>query len=146
MKLYSFNGSYPSQLPDRLRFADGTTKTDKETFTAEDIVNAGYVEVDEKPIVDSSQVVSWSFDSISWIVRDKTQEELDAETENQWGIVRDERDNLLAETDFIVLKSYERGIPVPEEYVNYRQALRDVPQTQEDPWNIVWPELYPEES
>jgi len=81
---------------------------------------------------------------MSWNVRDKTQEEIDFEIEGQWELIRNQRDRLLSETDFIVLKSYEAGVPVPEEYVIYRQELRDIPQSQTDPYNIVWPELYPE--
>jgi len=123
---------------------DGTTKTDKTTFTAEDLQSAGYFEVDQKPSVDNTKVVTWVQESMSWNVRDKTQEEIDFEIEGQWELIRNQRDRLLSETDFIVLKSYEAGVPVPEEYVIYRQELRDIPQSQTDPYNIVWPELYPE--
>jgi len=144
MKLYSYNGAYPSIMPSRLRMPDGTTKTDKTTFTAEDLQSAGYFEVDQKPSVDNTKVVTWVQESMSWNVRDKTQEEIDFEIEGQWELIRNQRDRLLSETDFIVLKSYEAGVPVPEEYVIYRQELRDIPQSQTDPYNIVWPELYPE--
>jgi hypothetical protein len=123
---------------------DGTTKTDKATFTAEDLQSAGYFEVDQKPSVDNTKVVTWVQESMSWNVRDKTQEEIDFEIEGQWELIRNERDKLLTETDFIVLKSYEAGVPVPEEYVIYRQELRDIPQSQTDPYNIIWPEIYPE--
>lgn len=146
MKLYSYKGNYPGVLPERLRFNDGTTKTDRTTFTTEDLLAAGYFEVDEKPAVDNTKVVIWINDSMSWDIRDKTPEELEFEKQGQWELVRNERDKLLSKTDFIVLKSYEQGISVPEEYVIYRQELRDIPQTQEDPYNIVWPELYPYES
>ena len=144
MKLYSYNGGYPSPLPSRIRLSNGMTKTDQSTFTPEDIADAGYVEAPVKPTLSQNEVLSWNGESLSWDVRLKTDEEIFAEIENQWGIVRNQRDRLLSETDFIVLKSYEAGVPVPEEHVIYRQELRDIPQSQTDPYNIVWPELYPE--
>lgn len=40
--------------------------------------------------------------------------------------VREARNGLLRESDIIVLKSYEEGVPVPASWVNYRQQLRDL--------------------
>lgn len=146
MTLYSYQGDYPKSLPFRIHLSDGRTRTDSSTFTPEEIADAGYVAVDNPPSIEPNQVLEWNGDDFLWVVRDKTLEELLAEEEAQWNIVRAERDRLLAETDYVVLVAYEQGIPVPEEYVTYRQELRDIPQTQEDPFNIVWPTLYPNES
>jgi hypothetical protein len=38
-----------------------------------------------------------------------------------------ERDKLLAETDWMVIKAQETGVPVPQAWKDYRQALRDLP-------------------
>jgi hypothetical protein len=43
--------------------------------------------------------------------------------------LRDERDRLLKETDWIVIKSQESGDPIPEKWKKYRQELRDLPLT-----------------
>lgn len=59
--------------------SDGNTRTDPSTFIQEDIVDAGYIEVNEPPVITNSQVLSWSSQLIDWIVRDKTPEELEAE-------------------------------------------------------------------
>ena len=40
--------------------------------------------------------------------------------------VRQERDKLLAETDWIVTKYLDNGQEMPIEWKNYRQALRDI--------------------
>ena len=48
------------------------------------------------------------------------------------------RDKLLAECDWVTLRSYSRGEPVPADWAAYMQALRDVPQ-QPDPLSITWP-------
>jgi hypothetical protein len=146
MTLYSHQGAYPNSLPFRIHLSDGRTRTDSSTFTPEEIAIAGYLAVDNPPTIEPNEVLEWNSQDFLWVVREKTTEELLAEEEEQWSSVRQERDRLLAETDYIVLKSYEQGISVPEEYVEYRQALRDIPQNQEYLFNIVWPILYAEES
>jgi hypothetical protein len=146
MTLYSYQGNYPTTLPFRIRLEDGSTRTDPSTFTPEEIAIAGYLAVDNPPIIEPNEALEWNSQDLLWVVREKTTEELLAEEEEQWSSVRQERDRLLAETDYIVLKSYEQGIPVPQEYIEYRQALRDIPQNQEDPFSVIWPILYAEES
>jgi hypothetical protein len=52
---------------------------------------------------------------------------------------RDSRDRLLAECDWVVVKSLESGQAVPSEWATYRQALRDIPQQAGFPTSINWP-------
>jgi hypothetical protein len=44
-------------------------------------------------------------------------------------LLRIERDKLLAETDWVTMRSYSTNTPVPEEWASYQQALRDLPTT-----------------
>ena len=44
-------------------------------------------------------------------------------------LLRIERDKLLAEVDWVTIRSYNQGVPIPEEWVAYCQALRDLPET-----------------
>lgn len=53
--------------------------------------------------------------------------------------LREERNQLLAETDWIVAKSLELGEAVPDEWKQYRQALRDIPTQPNFPDDIEWP-------
>jgi hypothetical protein len=53
--------------------------------------------------------------------------------------VRAERDRRIAATDWRVTVAAERGVPVPDAWQAYRQALRDVTQ-QADPRSVIWPE------
>jgi hypothetical protein len=50
-------------------------------------------------------------------------------------LLRVERDRRLADTDQITLKAYRQGIPVPEEWTIYQQALADLPATAEPQLN-----------
>lgn len=54
--------------------------------------------------------------------------------------VRSNRDSLLQETDWIVVKSYERNENISAEWTTYRQALRDISTQAGFPYSIVWPD------
>ena len=74
--LYSKNGSYPSTIPFRIVLSNGNTRTDPSSFTPEELADAGYISVPDKPGTESTQVLSWNSQTISWDIRDKTEEEL----------------------------------------------------------------------
>lgn len=65
----------------------------------------------------------------------KTPEELLAD---QWSLIRMQRDQLLAASDWRVIRAIDTGVPLEQTWTDYRQALRDV-TTQADPFNITWP-------
>lgn len=75
----------------------------------------------------------------TWAVEPMTEEEVAARTAQEWNAVRAKRNFLLDRTDRYVVRAVEAGEPVPAAWVAYRQALRDLPETQTDPFNIVWP-------
>jgi hypothetical protein len=59
-------------------------------------------------------------------------------TQAQWASVRAQQRELLYESDWTCsVTDYE--VPNKAEWVQYRQALRDV-TTQSDPFNIEWPQ------
>lgn len=41
--------------------------------------------------------------------------------------LRNLRSHLLADSDWVISRAYEQGVPVPPAWVAYRQALRDLP-------------------
>ena len=62
----------------------------------------------------------------------------------QMKALRSKRDQLLAETDWVTLKAIDDsndglGIQLPQVWMDYRQALRDLPANTVDPANPVWP-------
>lgn len=63
-------------------------------------------------------------------------------------LLRIERDRRLAEVDWMVIKAYSQGLPIPPELSAYMQALRDLPNTADpkldaryelDLDSVVWP-------
>ena len=60
----------------------------------------------------------------------------------EWKQIRTERNRLLAETDWVVIKARENGGQVPAAWKTYRVALRDIPSEQSDATKyseITWP-------
>lgn len=53
--------------------------------------------------------------------------------------VRKARDKLLKETDWVAMRAFETGQPVPKEWVDYRQALRDITTQKGFPTKVTWP-------
>ena len=59
--------------------------------------------------------------------------------------VRADRDRKLAECDWVTLKAVDAsndnlGIQLPQVWMTYRQALRDITAQAGFPWNVTWPE------
>mgnify|MGYP003142838415 FL=1 len=67
-------------------------------------------------------------------VESTTAEEQTALTNSQWESIRDQRDNLLKQTDWRA----SSDLTLSDEWKTYRQSLRDI-TTQSDPYNITWP-------
>lgn len=63
-----------------------------------------------------------------------------ADVDAAWAAVRTERDKKLKDSDWTQLPDVPLITTIKEAWAVYRQALRDVPQQQSDPFNIVWPE------
>ena len=58
------------------------------------------------------------------------------QVEYQWNELRQQRNRLIAETDYLALSDST----LSAEMAAYRQALRDLPANTTDPTNPVWPE------
>ena len=94
--------------------------------------------------------------NITWLSSDIPQpsaEEIQAkiqelEAAEPMRLLRIERNRRLADVDWITLKAYSQKQDVAEDWVNYMQALRDLPATAEPTLddignltNITWPEV-----
>lgn len=143
--LYSHNNEFPNILPERIRLSTGMTRTDSNTFTEEEILDAGYKKVNDRPIFDTNiQKLEWSGED--WILIDLSEEEILSRTQAQWNNIRSHRD-VKIESVIWRFQRYESEIRLgltPTDDIQkldvYVQALRDITK-QEDPFNIVWPEL-----
>ncbi len=73
--------------------------------------------------------------------RNKTDDEMGIVLNEEWGRVREYRNKLLSDTDYIT--TGDRWATLSDEqktaWATYRQALRDIPQTFDNPLNVVFP-------
>lgn len=143
MTLYSKDGSYPNQIPFRIKLSNGLTRTDPSTFTPEETADAGYIAVEDPPTsIPDTQILEWT--GTNWNIRDKTEQELELELDRKWQDVRTQRDYILSLLDwrFLRYQSQTRlNITLTDNIEildTYAQALRDI-TLQSDPYNIMWP-------
>jgi len=82
-KLYSLNGQHPQPLPNRIRLKDSSTRTDKTTFTEQELEDCGYVAVNQHvEFENGNQKEVWN--GKNYEVVDMTQEELDQRIKSDW--------------------------------------------------------------
>lgn len=106
------------------------------------------IENENKPVfVSSSYIIEEDGVREVIVTRDKTVEEIEEEAakelEMQWRQIRNQRDELLKQSDLLVLiDKWETLTEERKEEIRiYRQALRDIPQGFERPEDVVWPNL-----
>lgn len=66
---------------------------------------------------------------VTYTLTDFTQEEIDAYIEKKWERLRDKRDFLLQQTDWIIVRASEENLAVSFQVISYRNQLRDFPET-----------------
>lgn len=144
--LYSHNGNKPAELPHRIRLSDGSTRTDRDTFTPEEIADAGFTEAPAFPTYEAgTHRVEWNSSLLDWSVIPLTEQELTHALNLKWAAIREERDMMLDDSDTLLLKEIETNGVVSQGLKDYRQSLRDIPQTYETPSDVVWPSLNSEQ-
>lgn len=151
---YSYENNYPihkDQIPNRIRLENGLTRTDRETFTEEELISAGYVLIQNSSSF-SPSTQTFISENNQWKIVEIEQQLKMSDTpveptiESQWQIIRKGRDNYLNELDWRFLRYHSQvrlGLTPTDNILNldtYAQALRDI-TNQPDPFNIIWPSL-----
>ena len=92
---------------------------------------------------------------LNWIdknTKKPTEEEIQAKIEELQAaeplrLLRIERDRKLSEVDWIVIRATSQGVPLSQAWIDYMQALRDLPTTATpeineygELINVIWPE------
>jgi hypothetical protein len=89
-----------------------------------------------KNITEGTPVLTDGIYYQNWIQTDASQAEIDYRIENQWFIVRETRNELLAECDWTQLADIPNE--TKELWTSYRTQLRDI-TSQPNPFSINWP-------
>jgi hypothetical protein len=132
--LYSYNGQEPKFLPHEIKLSNGASRTDASTFTDEELLDAGYTGPYIEPEFDLlTQERNWDSETMSYVVTNLPVIE-DGELEQlRWDSLRFRRTNLLRESDWVFIgDAPSMAESKKEEWREYRQLLRDFPDTITD--------------
>lgn len=134
--LYSYQGQEPRPLPHEISYTESWGATNfrqgVESFTEEEIQRAGYTGPYTRPEYNQEyQRRHWNSETLSYVVEDKTDEEI-------WEPIRRERNRLLAESDWTMTADAPENTNF-REWEMHRQRLRDLPSLYEDPRDVVFP-------
>jgi hypothetical protein len=146
--LYSFKNNYPIsklEIPNRIRMPDGTTRTsvDGSSFTEEELILAGWTPVEDPPAYDSDRnTLIWGITqdlSYGWILQVIPDEKKASE-------VRESRNNRIERFSWRIdryQREHRLGL-VPTDNINeldnYMQRLADIPEQENFPWEVEWPQ------
>lgn len=125
---------------------NGAEKTVEKTYKVYELVSV------QKPTetFETELSLDYTYDNINstatetWTVRNLSAEEIDSKEEGYFERLRRERNQLLVDTDYVVSRAFEQGLVLTNEFKNYRQDLRDLPQTvniREVDFNTVYPSV-----
>ena len=145
--MFSYKKNYPTEsLPIRHRNEDGSTVTDLYSLSAEDLIDLGYIPVDDPPEYSAeSHKLEWS--GTEWVLVELSVDELAVIRTALENDIRLERDHYF-EKEVWRLERYKSEVRLnltPTDDITkldeYFQKLRDIPKQESFPNNIVWPNI-----
>ena len=87
MTLYSHNLNTPQPLPDKIVLSNGFTRTDPETFTDEEIADAGYVAAPDMPTYNNkTHKCLWV--NTEWVTSELSDEEKADVKQKEWARIQ----------------------------------------------------------
>ena len=119
------NTSFPKQIPDELLASYGVHAYTRPSAPEYDSLSSRVIDGN----FEQDAVGNWS---LPYVVEQQP-------LEQAWRNIRSRRDSLLQETDWVVIKSSERGQSIPTSWELYRQALRDITSQEGFPYSVTWP-------
>ena len=137
--LYSYKGQEPREIPNEIILSDGRSRTDRTTFTEEEILDAGFTGPYDKPEIQDGQQLTWNKDFLQWDIV-----EIETPIENPtyddltdfMGDLRLVRNSMLIACDWTQLPDSQLSDSQKNDWQVYRQELRDFPNIIEFDDNI----------
>jgi hypothetical protein len=132
--LYSYQGAEPQLLPHEIHYTEGwgavNYRQGIESFTEEELAKAGYTGPYTKPSFDeNTQYIDWNTEKLKWDVKEIVKEPDFVDPNEFMYRVRGKRNLLLQQTDWTQLPDNGLTEEQKEKYIEYRQKLRDYPET-----------------
>ena len=120
----------PTRINNKATEAEAITLVDK-LINELGVTGAFYV---ADPQVEMQYIV---VDGVNKTITVDTALEKATQLANQWAVIRAQRDALLSSCDW---RAMPDAPTMSADWTNYRQALRNLPSTEADPDNVVFPE------
>ena len=148
MPLYSYKTEYPTtKIPEMITLSDGSTRTDSSTFTSDELLDAGYVEVSNPPDYDQeTHKLVWT--GTEWQIISLTESEITAINDRRWQSIRQIREDKIKTVEWRIMRNLSetrQGITTTTDNIAdldaYVQALRDITTSTTNPLEVVWPTL-----
>ena len=148
MPLYSYKTEYPSsKISQRIRLSDGSTRTDSSTFTSDQLLDAGYVEVSNPPDFNQeTHKLVWT--GTEWQIVILTESEISDRNVKRWDDIRKIREDKIKHVEWRVMRNLSetrQGITPTTDNISdldtYIQSLRDITSTTTNPLEVVLPVL-----
>ena len=161
MVIYTLNGKYPTAtLPTKIEQKEMFNgRIVNRSYTGDSVTDVmsrvGYTEVEDRPVVNTqTHTVQWNEDTLAWDTIAFSQDQLTLIEEKKYRPLRKRRDTLMLARDFSQIVYTEETQEEPAtyghpgciisaelsaEYIEYRQALRDLPANTTDPADPPWP-------
>jgi len=145
MPLYSYKTEYPTtEIPERIRLSNGSTRTDSSTFTSDELVDAGYVEVSNPPDFNQeTHKVIWN--GTEWQTISLTESEISVRNVKRWQEIRETRDAKIKEIEWRIMRNLSetrQGLDTTDNIADldsYIQKLRDITSSTTNPLEVSWP-------
>lgn len=151
-ELYSYQGKEPQLLPQEISWQESwgavTYRTGVDNFTEEEIEKAGYSGPYTKPEYDeTTHFLVWNTEELNWEINEIIKEPLFVSEQHFLQELRNRRNLLLTQTDWTQVADCQLSDTKKQEFLTYRQELRDFPELikldvskyMEDPNTIEWP-------
>ena len=107
------------------------------SYTRKEAKQDGDIEIPNGYFLDAINFIK-NEDDIIVVTRDTLREPESIKFEFQR--IREQRNVFIQKTDYLATIDYPHATPEKkQEWLDYRQALRDLPSVTEDPLNPVWP-------
>lgn len=141
---YSFKGQTPiswDEFPHRIRLSSGISRTDKTTFSEEELSDSGWKLVEDPPVIENihKDYLSWNSETLSWQILEYDYNEKIDEV-NNW------KSKFLKIIDKHI-EQYERALRAGLnlsldliEIKNYVQSLESISSQETYPYSVVWPQ------
>ena len=95
--------------------------------------NENTVTIGNDYVIESTEVLQYEK------IRQKTQDEINQEYQQEWENIRLQRNQLIYECDWTQLQDAPLSPSKLAEWMTYRQQLRDIPNVYSNPYQVEWP-------